>query len=146
MMRTFELTEFLQTEDFPFYIIIWTHREDLPLHRHSYTELVFILQGSAVHTVDGQEYPLKAGDVFVINGDKVHGFKQVQDLKLCNIMFDPERIMLRDTELKRLTGFQSLFILEPYYRKEHKFESRLMLDPIKLKFAEDMLKCTQKVG
>lgn len=139
MIKTFNLIEFSKTENFPFHIDMYTHQQDLQQHNHSYIELVFILDGTATHSVDGQEYALKAGDVFVINVEKAHGYKNVHDLKLCNIMFDFGKIISGDNELKKLMGFQSLFILEPYYRKEHKFESRLMLDPIKLQFVEDLL-------
>lgn len=138
-MKKYNISDISRTKYFPFYIDVGVHKNAVQVHTHSYTELTVILGGRAVHIVDGQKYDLKAGDVFVINEDISHGYEDVHNLKLCNIMFEFGKLLDYDAELKKLPGFQSLFILEPYYRREHKFESKLVLDPITLKFVENMI-------
>jgi len=36
-------------------------------HKHNFGEIVFIISGSGVHITEEDEYPLKPGDVFVID-------------------------------------------------------------------------------
>lgn len=139
MMKQYELINQMKTENFPFSIDIQDHACEVPVHTHDFTELVIVLLGNASHVVDLKEYTLKAGDVFVVNTNSAHGYKSTQNLKLCNIMFDLGKLVDRDNELKQLPGFQSLFILEPFLRKEHKFESKLELNPVSLNFVRELV-------
>ena len=41
-------------------------------HLHDFIEFVYILRGKGVHTVDGKVYPVKKGDMLVINYDQTH--------------------------------------------------------------------------
>lgn len=142
-MKSFSIWDFAKYKGFPFSINIGVHRDELDTyvhpHVHDYTELAIVLDGTALHVVDGHTYPLKSGDVFVIKGDTYHSFRQLQEMKHCNIMFDARRFLDDETGLKQLAGYQALFVLEPYYRKEHRFESKLVLDPASLRFVEDMI-------
>ena len=112
---------------------------DFAIHTHDFSELVIITSGRATHIIDSQEYTVQEGDTFVINGDILHGYKNVEELQLYNIPFISDRVFVNNSELKKMAGFQTLFVLEPYYRKEHEFESRLVLPPLKLKYAKELL-------
>lgn len=60
------------------------------MHSHKdFSELVIVTEGSARHIVDNESYVISKGDVFVISGDTEHGFSDAQDLRICNIMFEP---------------------------------------------------------
>jgi AraC-like DNA-binding protein len=139
MMKQYTLSKQSKAGDFPFSIDILEHDYEVPVHVHDCTELVIILAGKSVHIVDNQEYQLKAGDVFIVNSGSEHGYKDVHRLELANLMFDYGRLVDRDTELKQLPGFQILFILEPFFRKDHKFQSRLELNPKSLNFVKELL-------
>lgn len=41
-------------------------------HLHDFLEFVYILSGKCVHTVDGKVFPLKKGDMLIINYDQTH--------------------------------------------------------------------------
>ncbi len=41
-------------------------------HLHDFVEFVYILSGKCVHTVDGKVFPLKKGDMLIINYDQTH--------------------------------------------------------------------------
>lgn len=112
---------------------------DFPVHRHDFAELVIITKGSGVHQIEEKTYPIKAGDVYVIKGDTPHGFRNVKDLVLYNIMYLPNDIFLQFSELKKMPGFQALFILEPFYRQEHEFQSKLVLTETELAYVVDMI-------
>ena len=113
--------------------------QDFIVHKHDFTELVIITGGSGKHIIDGYEYPISAGDVYVISGEVSHGFKDVTDLTLFNIIFDAGQIFNHNNDLKKLAGFQALFTLEPFYRKDHKFKSRLRLERNKMNYAMQLL-------
>ena len=99
---------------------------DYPEHSHDFTELVVVYEGSGINVVDGFEYPLGAGDVFVINPAQVHAYKDTKHLHLCNVLFDAETIGLQSLDMAHLPGFHALFLLEPTLRKKN-FNSRLHL-------------------
>lgn len=126
------------SEDFFFGIQKCPLTYDFPVHNHDFPELVVILEGSAIHIIDNEEYPVKAGQVFIINEGTSHGYKQVKNLKYFNVIFSMDQLVLSN-ELKKLSGFQGLFVLEPFYRKEHRFNSKLELSPLKLKRVESIL-------
>jgi len=103
-----------------------------PIHKHDFTELVVIFGGSAMHVLGGQRYPIGPGDVFVVRGERRHGFADLRRLELLNLMFDPAGMGLREDELAALPGHQMLFRLEPALRVRHTFRSRLRLGPATL--------------
>ncbi len=56
------------------------------MHRHEFTELVFITGGTGTHAVDKTHYTLSTGDFFVINASQRHAYQNPQQLQLINIM------------------------------------------------------------
>ncbi|MHB9035784.1 MAG: helix-turn-helix domain-containing protein [Armatimonadota bacterium] len=100
------------------------------LHKHKgFWELVVVYKGEGIHFTETEEYPIRAGDVFVIRGEQPHGYKDTRRLFLKNICFDPNHILVQVDHIKKLPGYHVLFELEPKYRRAHKFESRLQLSP-----------------
>ncbi|WP_167527311.1 helix-turn-helix domain-containing protein [Paenibacillus cellulositrophicus] len=108
------------------------------VHSHDFSELVVILQGSAVHIIEGREYPVTAGQVFLIHSGVSHGYKNVDGIEYINVMFQPEQL-LQLSELRLLPGFQALFYIEPFYRKEMNFKGMLTLDEAQLQEATKLL-------
>ncbi|WNS44017.1 AraC family transcriptional regulator [Paenibacillus sp. MMS20-IR301] len=100
---------------------------DYYVHSHDFSELVVILSGSAVHIIEGREYPVTAGQVFLIHSGVSHGYKNVEDIEYVNVMFQPEEL-LQQPELRLLPGFQALFYIEPFYRQEMYFRGMLSLN------------------
>lgn len=107
-------------------------------HSHDFCELVIVTGGSAMHWLGGTEFPVTAGDVFLLQGRQRHYFHDRQDLELINIMYDPEKIALPENELRRMPGYCALFLLEPTYRRQHRFASRLHLKRVPLAQVEHM--------
>nr|WP_186381876.1 AraC family transcriptional regulator [Paenibacillus terrae] len=108
------------------------------VHSHDFSELVVILQGSAVHIIEGREYPVTAGQVFLIHSGVSHGYKNVGGIEYINVMFQPEQL-LQLSELRLLPGFQALFYIEPFYRKEMNFKGMLTLNEAQLREATKLL-------
>lgn len=126
-MISISLNAFTQDTNFPLYIQYGFHDTDLFMHNHTdFSELVIVLQGTALHKVDSYSYPIKKGDVFVISNNTSHGYENPLDFRICNIMYQKE-LLASDLDLRKLAGFHALFVIEPYLSMEHSFQSRLKL-------------------
>lgn len=141
---------FAETEDFPFFIQYGFHEKECALHGHEdFSELVVVLEGSARHIVENETYQISEGDVFVIDKYTHHQYTDAENFKICNVMFRPEVMFENLTHIRQNAGFQALFVLEPYYAKQHQFCSRLRLQPedfssIKKLLAEMIYEHTKK--
>lgn len=107
-------------------------------HSHDFCELVIVTRGSGMHWLEGEDFPVSAGDVFLLQGRQRHYFHERNNLDLINIMYDPERIDLPENELRRMPGYCAMFILEPTYRRRHRFASRLHLKRVPLARVEHL--------
>lgn len=128
MNNTVYLDWFTKDKQFPFFIQYGGHEEDMILHTHdNFTELVIVLNGNATHIVHSETYFIKKGNVLVINEDTPHAYINPHEFKICNIMFRSEILRSAGPDLRTSNGFQALFVLEPFYRNIHSFQSRLSL-------------------
>ncbi len=105
-------------------------------HYHDFCELVLVLGGRGRHVLEGESFSVGAGNVFVVQGQQIHSFREREDLVLVNVMYDPARLPLPAGLLRRLPGYSALFLLEPTFRSAHRFSSRLQLDRKDLGAAE----------
>lgn len=122
------LSWFTDDVDFPFFIQYGGHENDLYIHSHSdFNELVIVIDGSAVHIVNNEEYPIKKGGVFVIGSDTVHGYKDPKNFRICNIMYRHDVMFSGLPDISSSAGYQALFVLEPCLTKDQSFKSRLSL-------------------
>ncbi len=131
---------FTKNMDYPFFIQYGSHDTDLYMHSHAdYSELVLVLHGTAIHKVDTESYFIKKGDVFVISNDTLHGYENTNDFRICNIMYRPEKLHSFHSDIRRLPGFHALFMIEPYFTKEHSFQSRLQLQLVDFEYVSNIL-------
>lgn len=72
--------------DFPDYVGI--------LHRHEYIEVVYVISGTATHTIQGKSYEVKRGDLCFVDVGAIHMFtenkKGSDPLVVYDLMFIPE--------------------------------------------------------
>lgn len=113
---------------FPFIIRVDTIHVNFPVHTHGFTELVVILDGIASDIINNRAYDVNPGDVYLFRGNVSHGFVHVNALRLCNIMFDPDKLLLPLFDLGSIEGYHALFTLDPYWRKTQLFRNRMRLD------------------
>lgn len=107
-----------------------SHQHDLTEkeHHHNFEELTIILNGHGVHNIDGVNYPVTAGDVFVIHDKQKHYFHSMNSIEFINIMFIKQNMQLPEGDLRKVPGYNALFLLEPQYRVKHNFKSHLHLN------------------
>lgn len=122
------LRYFTQNADFPFYIQYGHHEEAVDMHEHAdFSELVIVMNGTAMHQVNEESFFIKKGDVFLLGKSITHGYFDVNNLRICNIMFRPQMLHSSDLDLRTLTGFHALLVLEPYLAQNKCFQSHLRL-------------------
>lgn len=110
------------------------------MHRHQdYAELVIVLKGTAMHKVNEDTFFVKKGDVFVINKDTIHGYESPVDFEICNIMYKDSLLHQLSSDTRQLMGFCALFMVEPYFSKNHLFESHLRLNMLNFIAIHDIL-------
>lgn len=100
------------------------------LHAHDFNELVFILSGSGIQNINDKEMIVTAGDVFVLKGNDIHGFKSQNNLSLFNIGYKKSLLGCYEEQLQILPGYYSLFLIDPVFREFSEFKSKLHLNPI----------------
>lgn len=130
MHSDMKLSYFTNDEEFPFYIGYGTHENEMFMHGHAdFSELVIVLDGSAVHIVDDERFNIRKGDVFVMGNGICHGYDSAENFKICNVMFRSENLLSGDYDIKQLPGFHALFLLEQHFNTAQGFKSRLRLEP-----------------
>lgn len=87
------------------------------------------MDGVARHLVDDDAYPMCAGDVYVINDGRAHGYRNTQGVRLINLMSKESEVLARVPSLGKVPGYQAVFHLEPRFRSRHPFGNRLRLGP-----------------
>ncbi len=105
-------------------------------HSHDFCELSIVTRGQGIQSLEGMDLPITAGDVFLLQGRQRHYFHDRKSLELYNVMYDPARIALPENELRRMPGYCAMFMLEPTYRKQHRFASCLHLKRLQLAHVE----------
>ena len=112
---------------------------DFVFHGHDFHEIMVVVRGTANHRVNDEEHPVVPGDVCVLGEGDQHGFTAVTGLELYNVMFDRNLLVSMGEDLKGLTGFQALFVLDRMQVREHGHRSRFRLDPVQLSDTEPLL-------
>ena len=67
-------------------------QEDFGHHDHHFFELVYVVSGSAEHTLNENKFSIKQNDYFFIDYGSYHSFENAEDLELINCLFLPEFI------------------------------------------------------
>lgn len=78
-----------------------------PYHRHTFLEIAYVVEGSALHYFDNRSLVVKKGDYYAIDYDEVHKYSPngMDNFRIINCLFRPEFI---DTTLKHCKGFSDL--------------------------------------
>ena len=139
MIKKLRKQDYFDDPTLPLQVHIRDPQPEFPLHAHGFDELVIILRGTAVHTVDDRKFPVKSGDVFVISGAHEHQYQDMHGLALANILFDSRALQMNHWDVRALPGFHALFALEPVLRTQQKFNSRLQLSERQLNHANEII-------
>jgi AraC-like DNA-binding protein/mannose-6-phosphate isomerase-like protein (cupin superfamily) len=122
---------------FPLYIAE-VQQTAIEEHSHEFFEMVYVRRGRGWHFIEGERYPIQAGDLYVISPGETHGYAPLEGetLQIVNILWMPSlvedalraaaRSRARDAS-NRLSGARQLLYVEPMLRRETRFTRRLHL-------------------
>lgn len=127
MLRKLRTTDWFHPDGFPLAVERRDPQEPFGPHTHEFSEIVIVTGGSALHVTGRESWPICAGDVFVIGGARSHDYRDLNKLRLINILFCPEALRLELWDLPALPGYQALFTLSPTLSHQQRFRSRLRL-------------------
>lgn len=88
-MYTFEQKEYLNPRE----NINITHCKNdrgCNIHTHEFVELIYIVEGTAMHVIDGQEYAAEMGNLLFVNYGQTHSFTGSPDYEYYNLLYVPE--------------------------------------------------------
>jgi len=82
-------------------------QDSIRFHSHDFLEMVYVINGKALHTLNNQNTIVKKGDYFIIDYGAVHKYTKIDDspFEIINILFKPEII---DKTLVKCKSFQDL--------------------------------------
>lgn len=129
MIPTLKKEHWFHPDGFPIAIERRDPQEPFGLHAHEFFELVIITGGRGLHLTGTDSWTLSAGDVFVLGGARPHDYRNMEELRLINVLFDLDKLQMKTADLHKLPGYHVLFTLEPAWRERHQFKSRLHLSP-----------------
>lgn len=86
-------SEFFASYDIPLRVIHVENSPAFPVHRHDFTELIVAYSGKGRHIVNGVEYAIGQGDVFVIPRGSAHEYRDLDDLCYINVIFNERAII-----------------------------------------------------
>lgn len=111
-----EGSDFFAPNGLPLLVLRRDPQPPYPVHTHGFMELVVIVSGTGILTGPKGEVSIGKGAVFVINGDTAHGYRELKDLHLVNVLFDLERLAIPLFDLGKSPGFHFLFTIDPVTR------------------------------
>ncbi|RPJ33158.1 MAG: helix-turn-helix domain-containing protein [Verrucomicrobiaceae bacterium] len=126
--RVLKIDEWFHPDGFPISIERREPQEAFEAHAHEFAELVIVTGGKGRHVTGQDSWELTAGDVFVIAGPREHEYRELRDLRLVNILYQPSQLKMRLLDLPSVAGYHALFTLEPTRRARQPGKGRLHLN------------------
>lgn len=87
---------------------------DEAIHDHDFVEIVYIIEGAGRHSINGEEFTVKAGDLLFINYGCTHSFRLDEKMLAYNLMirvdYFTKNMMKNDTlfYMLALTSFEKI--------------------------------------
>lgn len=106
-MKTYRADEYIDRGN---YIHVFTADDvdDVLIHTHDFIELVYVISGSAIEIVNGEEYSVKQGDIIFINCGGVHSFRPEGHFIYHNVCFLPD--LMADSIITQDNAFPILLL------------------------------------
>ena len=113
------------------------NRSSDAMHYHDFYELVVVRHGSGEHMTKDGNYPIFPGDVFLIRPGDPHGYCNMKQMELINLLYRPEQLREIMLDLMQTPGYSHFFETDPQLTGEYRFKERISLSPeIMLKINE----------
>lgn len=128
MKRVLKIDEWFHPDGFPISVERREPQEYFEPHAHEFTELVIVMGGKCLHVTGSESWELTAGDVFLIAGRREHEYRDMVDLRLVNILYQPGQLQMGLFDLPSVAGYHALFTIEPTKKGRQATRGRLHLN------------------
>ncbi|WP_423841468.1 AraC family ligand binding domain-containing protein [Victivallis vadensis] len=71
------------------------------IHEHDFFELVLVRAGTGIHLTETGEYQVGPGSVFLVTPGCVHGYRQMSEFEIINILYLPKRLKMELADLAK---------------------------------------------
>ncbi len=120
--------------DIPFRITKYSYDnyDDIKLHAHEFVEIAYVCRGKGLHVINGKQYEVSRGDVYIINFDMPHSFypydrSNSDGLCVFNLLFMPEFIEKMNIELELLNKIIGIFLYKSIFADELEYTADIKL-------------------
>lgn len=108
--HTFETEKQEQTSQTTFMMVDWGGPRKVihTPHRHSFNELIFILEGGGRHEIDFYDYPLQTYSVHFVKSAQVHLIDRTDFAQGCSLLFSEDFLhnIRQNADLQQIPFFQ----------------------------------------
>ncbi len=92
------------------------------MHAHNYIEIAYVASGRGIHRINGRQFTVARGDLFVINYDVCHEFRSVPEygagsLEIYNCIFRPEFIDRSLIHSRCFSDISHVFLFRSLFEK-----------------------------
>lgn len=108
-------------------------------HSHDFSEMVLVTGGNGVQNINGVDFSLSQGDLFLLDEQTSHFFQKSENFSLLNLLFDRRTLELPWNRFQRCQGYNLFFMVEPRLRTTKNFCNHLHLTLQQQKTLENML-------
>ncbi|MEF3305604.1 AraC family transcriptional regulator [Paenibacillus sp. GYB003] len=119
-------------EEFPFFTNKYNivAGQTIERHAHDFVELVYVLEGGALHEMGGHLYTLRQGDLFVIEPGAAHSYKGAPDRRtvVYNVLFDRNLLYRELATMEDVVPMLEFLYLSPFLRKSSVFRPHLHVE------------------
>ncbi|NJR41405.1 MAG: helix-turn-helix domain-containing protein [Akkermansiaceae bacterium] len=126
--RILKIDDWFHPDGFPISVERREPQEVFEPHAHEFVELVIVTGGKCLHVIGSESWELTAGDVFVVAGGSEHEYQNLKDLRLVNILYQPNQLKMGLMDLTSIAGYHALFTLQPSRKNRQSSKGRLHLN------------------
>lgn len=111
-----------------------------PVHRHHYFELLYIMEGTGTHTINGNHYQYQQGNLYLLTPDDTHTFKIISPTRCCIIDFTKglfSKRHRRETDRAEITEF--FVSMEYIFHNHQNLEGHIKMDAREAVLTDNML-------
>ena len=113
----------------------------IELHRHSYIQINYVINGTGTHTIANMDYEINKGDIFVIPPFIPHKITSNinNPMEIMEFEFSADYIRFSDYDNSEGAIYMDFAYIEPFIVSEEHVKPRFKLSPIIQRKVEDIL-------
>ncbi|MGH0052998.1 MAG: helix-turn-helix domain-containing protein [Sphaerochaetaceae bacterium] len=107
---TLHETMFFKKNSLPVKVLLRDPEIPFSLHGHDFYEIVIVLSGKGNHLLEHEKRQLQEGMVFCIRPGTIHGYAEIENLVLYNLLIGKKAFAIIYPEIKDVAGLQEVFL------------------------------------